>query len=1086
MRKMPPHHRTAPALAERLEHRLVLAAVSVVVDDGQAGAFVDGRAAGVTLVGPTGDETQPHAVADAAGNLHAVYAGGPAGAQHLWYLFRPSTAGAWNAPVDVTGPAAAANVQRPRITVDTSGRLHVLYEQNAEIFHRTRSGGGGPWSSPQQISTLPTGASVQPDVAADGLGRVHAVWQDAGPGNNDIRYRLFDGNTWSTEQTVSPRSDNDQAPRIAAGAAGQASVVWHNSDTGEIYHRATSSGAWQATVDRLDNTTRRSFNPDVAFGPDGAVHATFHDERGGNWDVAYVRRPGDGGPFDAAPLYIANPGAVDALSNVTVARDGSVRVSWMDYNNVYVAETHNNDWQTPRIVIAQKGARDHTIVTDGSNRTHVLAQAQKAGVTNAGTWDLLATLDPAVILGTPRVFYNNSAYDGNTPGPSTADDAAIAPDKSALLPGGTATFGNYTTYSKGINGIMVDIAGLPAGALSAADDFDFHAGANGNPATWTTASDPATVDIRRGAGVNGSDRVTLIWPDGAIRNTWLRVTARPTTRTGLTAPGVFYVGNLVGDTNNTQPAPRVTSADVTRTRNAQQRRATNIRGLYDHNRDGRVNTQDVLIARNNQRAALTPFTAPPAPDDAGSPWTAVTGSGYAGDYRTAGAGTGEAYAAWTFTGLPDGQYTVQATWVPSDQNATNTPVTISTGAEGGRDFTLNQRLAPSGTTIDGRAFQSIEALNVTGGAVRVLISDRADGRVVADAVRVVQSTPVNLTNHPNADTGPDVVSDADGNLHAVYSGAPGGDTEVQYIYKPAGGDWQPPLNLGGSAIFQPRIDIDPAGGLHVTYHDQNEIWYRRRPAGSTTWASAVRLSTFPTGRSLEADVAADGLGRVHVVWHDEASGDWDVHYRRFENGAWQAEEIISPGGTEDVFPRIDAGADGHAHVVWMNYQDRRVHYRSRGADGVWSGEVLIDNSAGRSNDPTVEVGADNAVHVAWHDDHDIGGDTDWDIAYARRPAGGVSSAPHYFPRPDPDHADAVASLGVGPDNSVTIAWMDFENVYLVRNHGAGWLPYRRIATDYVPGDTALAIDRLTGGVSVLFHARKPGGTTGRDIFYYAE
>jgi hypothetical protein len=53
------------------------------------------------------------------------------------------------------------------------------------------------------------------------------------------------------------------------------------------------------------------------------------------------------------------------------------------------------------------------------------------------------------------VFYNNSFFDGVTPGADVLDDSAIAPDKSALLPGGVATFANYTSYRRGLNGIMI-------------------------------------------------------------------------------------------------------------------------------------------------------------------------------------------------------------------------------------------------------------------------------------------------------------------------------------------------------------------------------------------------------------------------------------------------------------------------------------------------------------------------------------------------------------------------------------------------------------------------------------------------------
>ena len=52
-----------------------------------------------------------------------------------------------------------------------------------------------------------------------------------------------------------------------------------------------------------------------------------------------------------------------------------------------------------------------------------------------------------------------------------SDDAAIAPDKTALLPMQTARFANYTSFDKGINGIMVDIAGATDPASLGAADF---------------------------------------------------------------------------------------------------------------------------------------------------------------------------------------------------------------------------------------------------------------------------------------------------------------------------------------------------------------------------------------------------------------------------------------------------------------------------------------------------------------------------------------------------------------------------------------------------------------------------------------
>ena len=54
---------------------------------------------------------------------------------------------------------------------------------------------------------------------------------------------------------------------------------------------------------------------------------------------------------------------------------------------------------------------------------------------------------------------------------------------------------------------------------------------NNNPAGWATATAPASVTVRAGAGVDGSDRVTLLWANGAIVNQWLQVSVLATANT---------------------------------------------------------------------------------------------------------------------------------------------------------------------------------------------------------------------------------------------------------------------------------------------------------------------------------------------------------------------------------------------------------------------------------------------------------------------------------------------------------------------------------------------------------------------------
>jgi hypothetical protein len=213
---------------------------------------------------------------------------------------------------------------------------------------------------------------------------------------------------------------------------------------------------------------------------------------------------------------------------------------------------------------------------------------------------------PGPFVAGRRVFYNNSAFDGNNPAANAADDNAVAPDKVALMPGRTARLSNYTSYSRGINGVMVDVTGLPPGQLTAGD-FEFRVGNSNTPGSWASAPAPSSVSRRDGAGAGGSVRVTLVWPDGAVRNQWLRVAVLASARTGLAAADVFYFGNAVGESGNSTSDARVTIADEMGAR-SHQRTLLNPAPAdwrWDFNRDRRVNSADQLIARANKTTTAT-------------------------------------------------------------------------------------------------------------------------------------------------------------------------------------------------------------------------------------------------------------------------------------------------------------------------------------------------------------------------------------------------------------------------------------------------------------------------------------------------
>ncbi len=237
--------------------------------------------------------------------------------------------------------------------------------------------------------------------------------------------------------------------------------------------------------------------------------------------------------------------------------------------------------------------------------------------------------DPPPQVAARHIFYNRSAWDDRNAAATDDDDAAIASDKAVLLPGQTATFADYTSYSRGINGLMIDVRNLRAAPT--ADDFVFRVGNDDQPYgtdldspddDWLLAPEPIDITVRAGAGVDGADRVTLIWKDGAIQKCWLQVTLLADDTNGLLQNDVFYVGNAVGESGDSADNAFVSAADEIGARNNPHSpfNPASKEDHFDFDRDRLVNATDQIIARNNRTSPFNSLRliAPPLEPVGGS------------------------------------------------------------------------------------------------------------------------------------------------------------------------------------------------------------------------------------------------------------------------------------------------------------------------------------------------------------------------------------------------------------------------------------------------------------------------------------
>jgi len=233
-----------------------------------------------------------------------------------------------------------------------------------------------------------------------------------------------------------------------------------------------------------------------------------------------------------------------------------------------------------------------------------LSVAVSAGQTAIGENFIVA---PVTVANEYLFYYGSSAFDGSATSPSSADQNAVATDKSALVSGPTATtatFSNISSYADGINGILIDFANMPAGVTFSASDFQFKVGSTSNSSTWSTA--PAPTAIATWTGSNGDTFADIVWANNAISEEWLQVTVLADANTHLASNFVFYYGSEIGATGistattGNGPVIRVTSADVVATQNnASLLQSVPITNLYDFNRDGKVTAADIVLCQNN-------------------------------------------------------------------------------------------------------------------------------------------------------------------------------------------------------------------------------------------------------------------------------------------------------------------------------------------------------------------------------------------------------------------------------------------------------------------------------------------------------
>lgn len=268
----------------------------------------------------------------------------------------------WNDAVNVQTVPGGVAADKPSIASDGSGVLYAGYtlhlsEEESSILVTRSLDRGVTWSTPVEIAR---GVGIISHVATGPSGLVCAAWADFGggaPSGNLIQVSCSRdrGVAWDTRTVGTAYLDLDDVEsgehrfRGAGPVMGIAPdaglfVVWVDEEWNVTLARSVDGGTtWSDPAALNDVSIGRRWQPHVAVGPGGHVHATWYDERMGPIHVVHTTST-DGGETWSPNLRISSQPTPVGRSEpdrtrlgdymgLAVRADGALHILWTDWRS---------------------------------------------------------------------------------------------------------------------------------------------------------------------------------------------------------------------------------------------------------------------------------------------------------------------------------------------------------------------------------------------------------------------------------------------------------------------------------------------------------------------------------------------------------------------------------------------------------------------------------------------------------------------------------------------------------------------------------------------------------------------------------
>jgi Bacterial Ig-like domain len=279
-----------------------------------------------------GTVSDPQVAVDVSGNAHVVWAQRDSSVFSIWATRYVAGSG-WTTP-RLLEEINTADALSPRLTVNASGAAVALWQQREGTLLNLWSNRFVPgvgWGTAERVRLLEAGLT-EPQVALGADGSTIALWLQAPEGRPDVfaSIRAVDG-TWSVPEAVESENQGPaSAPMLAVDAAGNALVVWLQSDgsTSHVWANRYVPGTGWGSSRRLDSQAGGATRPSLAVRPGGEALAVWsQQETSGShvWVSRYV--PGTG--WDVASRVSVSDTGGSTLPSVAIDPSGNALAVWV-------------------------------------------------------------------------------------------------------------------------------------------------------------------------------------------------------------------------------------------------------------------------------------------------------------------------------------------------------------------------------------------------------------------------------------------------------------------------------------------------------------------------------------------------------------------------------------------------------------------------------------------------------------------------------------------------------------------------------------------------------------------------------------